>query len=30
MIGQGDLPETIESLCNKKENRLSVTNVTGD
>ena len=26
----GDLPETIESLCNKKEKRLSVTNVTGD
>ena len=26
----GDLPETTESLCNKKEKRLSVTNVTGD
>ena len=26
----GDLSETIESLRNKKEKRLSVTNVTGD
>ena len=29
-VMKGDLPETIESLSNKKEKRLSVTNVTGD